>query len=80
MATQETHPAIDHDTYHEILEYLRDAAADPGTTTVTPNEVADALDVSATEAQSALYALHKRLEWLSDAGAGQYRVDARGGA
>jgi hypothetical protein len=80
MATHDPHPAIDHDTYHEILEYLQDAHAHPGPITVTPVEVAAALDVSATDTQSALYALHTRLEWLSDAGGGRYRVDGTGGA
>jgi hypothetical protein len=80
MATHDPHPAIDHDTYYRILEYLGDARAHPGTVTLTPEEVAAALDCPSVDAQSALYRLHTRLEWLSDAGAGQYRVDGRGDA
>ena len=74
MATHETHTAIDHETHIRVLEYLRDAHAHPGSVTLTPSEVADALDCPVTSAQTALYRLHTRLEWLDDAGAGQYRV------
>jgi hypothetical protein len=74
MATHETHTAINRETHVRVLEYVRDAHAQPVDVTLTPSEVADALDCPVTSAQSALYRLHTRLEWLSDAGGGQYRV------
>lgn len=74
MATRETTPAIEPETYHRITSYLRDALAHPGPITLSPMEVAEAVDCTATDAHDALFAIHKQHVWLEDAGHGLYQI------